>query len=145
MRLVYGCVGVHMWRIIPPAWCVVILAYFVSQGLVCVLLYSCFKRIPEPYRQQRPGMVFLLLIPGINFIWNFRVFPLLSESYKAYFESVGNVEVGDCGREVGLVYCVCAAVGTVRLVGAFAGPAALVLISWYMAKAWRLRGAIAER
>jgi hypothetical protein len=69
------------------------------------LLYDAFRRVPQPFRLMEPGMVWLLLIPCFNIIWNFWVFPKLSDSMKAYFDSVNRTDVGDCGRQLGMFYC----------------------------------------
>lgn len=123
-------------------WGVVFLVSFPIQIWVCWLLYSCLQRIPISFRQQRPGMAFLLLIPVANIFLNFKVFPLLARSYRAYFDSIGKLDVGDCGYEMGVAYCVCGALALVPFIGIFAGPAAVVLAIVYLVKAWRLRAMI---
>ncbi len=53
-----------------------------------------------PYRVMKPWEVWLLLIPFFNVFWNFRVFPGLSHSFKAYFEAKGDSAVGDRSAKV---------------------------------------------
>lgn len=76
-------------------------------AVICWLVFDCYKRVPAQFRKQEPGMVWLLMIPLFNLFWNFIVLPRLSESLKAYFDSVGKTDVGDCGRQIGLI---CAAI-----------------------------------
>ena len=87
-------------------------------------------------------MVWLLLIPMFNLVWNFSVFPKLSASYKAYFDSVGRTDVGNAGSGMALAYCICAACGILPCVGMLAGLAALVLLILYVVEAHRLKNLI---
>ncbi|MBI5393896.1 MAG: hypothetical protein HZA91_01225 [Verrucomicrobia bacterium] len=108
--------------------------------LICWLLFDCCKRIPAQFRKQEPGMVWLLLIPLFNIVWVFFVFPRLSDSLKAYFDSVGKTGVGDCGRQIGFIYAICAVCGMIPFVNCLAGPAALVLLIIYLVKITGLKG-----
>ena len=97
--------------------CFVLVIALAVQAFVCYLLSGCLKRIPEPYRQQQPGMVWLLMIPLVGIVWNFFVYPNLSRSYQAYFAAQGRTDVGDCGAGIGLAYCICAAVSLIPYLG----------------------------
>ena len=110
--------------------------------VVCLLLSGCYSRIPRQFRKQEPGMVWLLLIPCFNLVWNFFVYPQLADSYKAYFASVGRPDVGDCGRGIGLGYAVCLACCIIPCLNYLAGPAALVLLIIYLVKAMDLKNQI---
>ncbi len=109
---------------------------------VCLFLSSCFQRIPEKFRVLSPGKVWFLLIPGFAFVWNFWIFPGLSRSFKAYFDSVGDPLVGDCSENIGVAYSVCSLVSLVPCVGFLSAPAALVLLIVYLIKAHDLRNRI---
>lgn len=87
-------------------------------------------------------MVWLLLIPCFNLVWNFFVYPKLADSYKAYFDSVGRPEVGDCGKGIGLAYCICVACSIVPYIGVLPALAALVLWIIFLVKAKELRDMI---
>ena len=110
--------------------------------LVCALLSTCYSRIPKQFRKQEPGMVWLLMIPCFNVVWNFFVYLQLADSYKAYFASVGRTDVGDCGKGIGLGYAICAACCIIPCVNYLAGPAALVLLIIYLVKAMDLKNQI---
>ena len=118
---------------------VVILALHV---LICYLLYNCFNAIPAAYRKQEPGMVWLLLIPLFHLVWNFFVYPKLAESYQAYFAAQGRTDVGDCGRQIGLVYCILAACSLIPYAGVLTGLGALVLLVIFLVKAYELKNKI---
>jgi len=120
-------------------------ALFVGIGLnivVAALLYTDYQRVPASFRKLDPGLVWLLLIPCFNLVWNFFVFPKLSESFKAYFDSVGNTSVGDCGRDLGLGYAICSAVSIIPFVGCLTALASLVLVILFLMKANDLKNRI---
>ncbi len=52
----------------------------------CLMVYICFTRIPPEHRQMEPWQVWLLLIPCVNLVWNFFVYPNLAKSYQSYFQ-----------------------------------------------------------
>ena len=102
--------------------------------VICLVLFNCAKRVPAQFRKQEPGMIWLLLIPCFNLVWNFFVFPKLSQGLKAYFDSVGRTDVGDCGAGIGLGYSICVACCIIPFANWIAGPAALVLLIIYLVK-----------
>lgn len=112
--------------------------------VICFLLMSCFKSIPPAHRKMEPALVWLLLIPCFSVVWNFFVFPRLSESYLSYFTAQGRSDVGDCGRGLGLAYAICCACSMIPYIGILAGLAALVLLILYLVKAFDLKGQIPQ-
>jgi hypothetical protein len=110
--------------------------------VICFLLYSVQKRVPAEHREIEPGLVWLLLIPLFNIIWNFFVFLRIPESYQNYFRAQGRVDTGDCGRGVGLALAICGVCSMVPCVNYIAGPAYLVLLIIFLVKAWDLRSRI---
>lgn len=56
---------------------------------ICRHLQKCFQGIPHEYRKLRPGLVWLLLIPGINVVWIFVAFTALFSSYQSYLRDTG--------------------------------------------------------
>ena len=118
---------------------------------VCLFLSSCFKRIPEEHRKLRPGLIWLLMIPCFNIVWNFFVYPALSESYTAAFESQGSNPHGDCGRTLALVYCILVAVATalsvipcMSIMSCIISPAALIIWILVLVKAGSLKSQISD-
>jgi hypothetical protein len=127
----------------------------VAITIATILLASnALKAVPPQYRRIEPGMVWLLLIPLINVVWTFFVFPGVSRSFQRYFAAQGRTEHGDCGERIGLWFAICFAVCwacfTLPFLSAFgtipdsamvagiliyiAGPAALLLLAVYLAK-----------
>ena len=98
--------------------------------------------MPASFRKSEPGLVWLLLIPIFNLVWNFFVFPWIADSYAAYFQSIGRTDVGDAGRGIGLAFAICAACAIVPCINLLAGPAALVLLIIFLVKIYGLKGQI---
>jgi hypothetical protein len=111
---------------------------------ICLLLQQCYQRIPEQFRKQQPNMVWLLLIPCFAFIWNFFVFPPLSKSFKAYFDSINKTDVGDCQESIGLAYSICSAASIVPYLGCLTGVGSLVLLIIFLIKTNDLKNQIPE-
>lgn len=111
-------------------------------ALVSFLVYECYQAVPAPHRSLQPVRVWLLLIPVFNVVWNFWVFPGLSKSYKAYFDSVGDESVGDCGGRIALWFCVAMVGGFLHFLNRIAAPASLLLLIIYLIKAYELKAKI---
>lgn len=132
---------------IPPELLLAIAAVGLIIGLaisilIAVLLYGCYARIPQQYREMEPGMVFLILIPCFNLVWVFFVTLRLSQSFQKYFTAQGRSDVGDCGYQIGLWYSICTAASIVPCVNYISGPASLVLLIIYLVKVIGLKNQI---
>ncbi len=112
------------------------------QAFICYLLSSALNVIPAAHRKQEPNMVWLLMIPVFNLVWNFFVYPKISDSFKSYFDSVGRTDVADCGRQIGLIYCILAALCVVPYANILTGLGALVLLIIYLVKVSELKGKV---
>jgi hypothetical protein len=119
-----------------------LLVLLAIHAFICYLLYQCFNRIPPQFRRQQPGMVWLLMIPCFYVVWNFFVFPHLSKSFKAYFDSVNRTDVGDCQEGIGLAYSICCVASIVPYLGCVTGIGALVLLIMYLIKTNDLKNQI---
>lgn len=108
-------------------------------AVVCWLISGCLKVLPQEYREMEPGMVWLLMIPLFQLVWNFFVFPKTSRSFQRYFAARGRTEFGDCGEKIGLWYAICGALCLIPCVNYVAGPAALVLLIIYLVKVTGLK------
>lgn len=128
--------------------CVGLLIALGIQAFICYLLSDALKRLPPEFRKQQPNMVWLLMIPLFSLVWNFFVYPKISESYQAYFSAkAGNIPNGspnlnyqntllqqDTGQGIGLAYCICCCCSIIPYLGACIGLAALVLLIIYLVK-----------
>jgi len=143
-------IGIDPWMLLAIFGALFLFLQAINAA-ICFFLSSCFKRIPEEHRKLRPGMVWLLMIPCFSIVWNFYVYPALSESYTAAFESEGSNPHGDCGRMLALVYCILVAVTTalsvipcISVLGCFISPVALVLWILVLVKAGSLKSQISD-
>jgi len=136
----------HLPQLLRPAYLLfifwVFLFGFAVNIILTFLLYTDFTRIPRGFRKLEPSLVWLLLIPCFHLVWNFFVFPRISESFKAYFDSIGDASVGDCGRDLGLGYAICTAASVVPFVGCLTGIASLILFILFLVKANELKNRI---
>lgn len=113
------------------------------QLVICWFLYRCYEAVPARHRRMDSSLVWLAMIPFFHLIWNFFVFPRLSDSLCDTFGELGRgPEVGDCGRSLGIWFCVCAVGGFVPCLQWVAAPAALVLAILYLVKVLELKGRI---
>ncbi len=120
----------------------IFLFFFALNILVVFLLYTDFERVPRGFRKLESGLVWLLLIPCFHLVWNFFVFPKLADSFKAYFDSIGDTSVGNCGRDLGFGYAICTAASAIPFVGCLTGIVSLVLLILFLVKANELKNRI---
>ncbi len=135
--------GLPILIVVVVALVALVISYAIL-AVICWILSGCYQRIPQPHRQMEPGMVWLLLIPCFNVVWIFFVYLRLSNSFKSYFNSIGRTDVGDCGFNLGLAYCICAVLSAIPYLGACIGLAALVLLILYLVKVTDLKRQIPE-
>ncbi|MCB1095430.1 MAG: hypothetical protein KDN22_07595 [Verrucomicrobiae bacterium] len=108
-------------------------------ALICYLVAQNYKAIPAAHRKMEPGKVWLMMIPLFNLYWMFPVFLGLADSFKSYFNSVGDESVGDCGRQLSLWYCISTCLCIIPLVNSIAGLASLVLLIIVLVRASELK------
>ena len=137
----------------------------IIQGIISWFLSTCLERIPAQFRQIAPMSPYLFLlgiIPCLGLlvvlIYNFIFWPKFCRSFKAYFDSVGNTEVGDCGEKLTLLYSVGVVgsillsfigvipiIGLISLINCLLGPALLILYIVILVKAGQLKGMITDQ
>jgi len=111
-------------------------------AFICWLMFQNYERVPIKFRTMEPWKVWLNLIPCVGLVWNFWVFPGLAKSNKAYFDSVGDTTVGDCGENLGKWYSICCACSIIPYIGIIPGIGALVLLIMFLVKANELKAKI---
>lgn len=80
--------------------------YVGIKGLICFTTIQALKCVPEEQRRIQPAMVWLLMIPGFSWVWNFVVFQKVPESFREFFRSKGGQQYGDCGQSLGRLYAI---------------------------------------
>ena len=118
---------------------VALLVVLAINAVICWLLSGVLKQVPAEHRKMEPGMVWLLMIPCFSLIWNFFVFQRVPDSLKSYFDSIGKTDVGDCCKQLGLLYAIAGACSLVPFLNYLAGPASLVLLIIVLVKLMDLK------
>ncbi|MGK0187286.1 MAG: hypothetical protein ACI9R3_003072 [Verrucomicrobiales bacterium] len=108
-------------------------------AVICYLVVQNYKAIPAEHRKMEPGKVWLMMIPFFNLYWMFPVFLGLADSYKSYFNSVGDESVGDCGRQLSLWYCITTCTCIIPCLNYITGLISLVLLIIVLVKAFDLK------
>jgi len=76
-------------------------------------LQNALKKVSSQNRTVEPGNVWLMLIPLVNVIYPFILYPKISESLKNEFESRNMPQSGDYGKLVGLLFAICGPLGII--------------------------------
>lgn len=114
----------------------VFVGMFVLVGVFFLLTLSrALRRCSLSSRTMEPGMVWLMLVPLVNLVWQFFVVSALSNSLGNEFRARGIVNVEpEPGKAIGIGMCVCAVCSIIPLLNLLALPAHLVLLIIYWAK-----------
>ena len=113
--------------------------------LICYFVFTLYKAVPAQFRQMDPNLVWLMLIPLFNLVWNFFVFPKLSKSYELAFQAQGDSSAGNCNAGLALALAITWACVLVPCIGVFvAAPAALVILIIYLVKMFGLKARLAS-
>ncbi len=116
---------------------VALTALIVGMFYVLTLSRALLKCSPQ-LRTMRPELVWLLLIPVVNLVWQFFVVMALSASLGNEFRARGMANAPqEPGKQVGLAMCLCSIAGfipVVRVMAGLAGLAGFVLWMVYWVK-----------
>ena len=114
------------------AMCVVMLAIAIFYILT---LSKTLQKCSPSSRTMQPGMVWLLLVPLLNLIWNFLVVNAISDSLTNEFRLRGiqNFEPNP-GKSIGMPMAICGACSIIPILGVLAALAYLGLWIVYWVK-----------
>jgi hypothetical protein len=95
-------------------------------------LQKAFNRCSPESRAMQPGMVWLMLIPLFNLVWQFFVVLNLTKSLAAEFRKRGIAVEPEPGKTMGLVMCILFCCGIIPFLGILCSLAGLVfwIIYW---------------
>jgi len=105
-------------------------------GIVYIAYLSgVLKKCSPQSRTMQPGMVWLLLIPLVNLVWNFMVVNALADSLANEFR-LRNMPTTDPtpGKSIGIAMSVCAACEMIPIVNLLAILPHLILWIMYWVK-----------
>ncbi len=111
---------------------VVIVILLIPWIFYCLTLQKALNRCSPENRAMQPGMVWLLLIPLVNLVWNFMVVLNMSKSLGAEFQKRGMAEDPQPGKTVGMTMAILICCGVIPIVGFLASIAGLIcwVIYW---------------
>jgi hypothetical protein len=111
---------------------IMFLVVFVIYIFFLISLSSALSKCSRASRTMEPGLVWLMLIPLFNLVWQFFVVIALAKSLGNEFRArgVSNIEP-EPGKSIGIALCVCAACGVVPLANLLAFPVQLILLVVY--------------
>ena len=127
--------GVHELLIVL----LLLLVILVPQVISVVVYHRALCALPPHRRLMTPRSTYLLLIPFFGTVWEFYVVLRLSRSFAEFFSAAGQPPDGNCGRAIGLAFCVCNACALIPVVGVFAGVAGFVLWLGYLLSVREMR------
>jgi len=127
-------------RIVAGILFLVVFAAGVALAIAYIMtLSNALKKCSPAARTMQPGMMWLLLIPLLNLVWNFLAVNAISDSLGNEFRLRGmqNVEPQP-GRSVGMPMAICGACCLIPFLGVLASLVYLVLWIMYWIKVWSL-------
>lgn len=81
---------------------------FVIFAIIIYLYYGAAASIPEEHQQISPPLVWLMLVPVVNIVMMFFVFPGIAKGFQSYFASQNRTDVGDCGANMAMWFIITA-------------------------------------
>jgi len=114
---------------------VVLIAFaivLIPQIFFALTLQKALNRCAPQNRTMSPGMVWLLLIPLFNLVWNFIVVSRMSASLTSEYRARQMPIDTDAGNAMGVAYSILFVCSVVPVLGILAGLACLVcwIIYW---------------
>jgi len=102
--------------------------------LFLLTLQKTLTRCAPENRAMAPGMVWLMLIPLFNLVWQFFVVINVSKSLAAEFAKRGIAEEPEPGKKLGMITCILGCCGIIPLLGVLCSLGALVCWILYWMK-----------
>jgi hypothetical protein len=111
---------------------ITIAIFFIITIFYLLTLQKALNRCAPENRAMAPGMVWLLLIPLFNWVWNFFVVINIAKSLGAEFQKRGIAEEPKPGQTLGMVMCILNVCSIIPLLGILCALGGLVcwIIYW---------------
>ena len=124
--------GVALGGVMMVAVLIGIVIMLIPLIFYCLTLQKALNRVSPENRAMAPGMVWLLLIPLFNIVWQFMVVLNMAKSLGAEFKKRNLAEEADPGKSIGLTACILLCCSVIPFVGGLAGLGYLVcwIIYW---------------
>lgn len=66
-------------------WYVLLLSWLATAIPWCIVMQRALETIDRPLRKIEPGLVWLALVPGLNFVWHFLVVNTVADGLRSEF------------------------------------------------------------
>ncbi|GAB5418818.1 MAG: hypothetical protein Crog4KO_02020 [Crocinitomicaceae bacterium] len=113
---------------------ILLIASIIIAVFYLLALQNALKQVSPGNRTIPPENVWLMFIPLFNIIYGFIMYPKISESLKAEFESRGNPQQGDYLKGLGIAMPILSIVGIIPYIGTLTGIANLIIFIVYWVK-----------
>jgi hypothetical protein len=123
-----GIVGILIAALVVFAICLIPAIFYL------LTLQKALNRCSPECRAMAPGMVWLLLIPLVNMVWNFFVVLNIAKSLGAEFQKRGIAEEPQPGQKLGLIMCILMVCGIIPFLGILCSLGGLVCWILYWVK-----------
>ena len=100
----------------------------------CLTLQKTLNRCSPECRAMNPGLVWLMLIPFVNFVWHFFVVINVAKSLGSEFQKRGLAEDPKPGQTIGMVMCVLMCCSVIPVLGILCSLGFLVCWILYWVK-----------
>lgn len=123
-----GIVGILIAALVVFAICLIPAIFYL------LTLQKALNRCSPENRAMAPGMVWLLLIPLVNMVWNFFVVLNIAKSLGAEFQKRGIAEEPQPAQKLGLIMCILMVCGIIPILGILCSLGGLVCWILYWVK-----------
>ena len=123
-----GIAGILMILLIAFAICLIPAIFYI------LTLQKALNRCAPGNRAMAPGLVWLLLIPLVNMVWQFFVVLNIAKSLDAEFKQRGIAEEANPGQKLGLIMCILMVCGIIPILGILCSLGGLVCWILYWVK-----------
>ncbi len=111
-----------------------ILIFLVPAIFFILTLQRAFERCAPAHRAMTPGLVWLLLIPLFNLIWNFMVVTNLAKSLEREYRSRNIPAQLESAKSIGLAWAILSCCSIIPVLGLLAALAGFVVWIVYWVK-----------
>ena len=117
------------------AFLVVLLGGLALAIAYIITLSNALKKCSPAARTMQPGMMWLLIVPFLNLVWNFIAVNAISDSLGNEFRLRGIQGIEpEPGKSIGIPMAICGACGLIPILGILASLAYLVMWIMYWVK-----------
>ena len=135
-------VAISFWGLLLGMMLMMLAISFVISIAVAWFIYKPYSKLPTEYQTLAPGWIWGMLVPVANLVIILLIALQVPDAFKRYFNHVGDLSVGDCGKTVGQIWAIATLCCFVPIVSYIALLPALVCLILFTIKLWELAAKI---